>query len=69
MIALHASLFTVEAILVILIVADWRTGQRRLAYPLSLAFFVLLHAAMVPVAASATWTSLMASFNGLPIFW
>ncbi len=69
MIALHASLFTVEAILAILIVSDWRAGQRRLAYPLSLAFFVLLHAVMVPAAASETWTSLMTSFNGLPIFW
>jgi hypothetical protein len=67
--ALHASLFTVEVILVFLIVLDWRAGHRRLAYPLSLAFFVALHATMLPVAASGAWGSLMASFNGMPIFW
>jgi hypothetical protein len=67
--ALHASLYTVEAILVLIIVLDWRAGQRRLAYPLSLAFFVALHATMLPVAASGAWGSLMASFNGMPIFW
>lgn len=39
MMALHGSLITVELILVALIVSDRRAGERRLAYPLSLAFF------------------------------
>ncbi|MCC7180289.1 MAG: hypothetical protein IT177_18060 [Acidobacteria bacterium] len=66
--ALHGSLYTVEAILVVLIVSDWRAGQRRLAYPLSLAFFVALHAGMAPVAASEAWGRAMAWFNALPVF-
>ena len=41
MMALHGSLVTVELILVALIVSDRRAGERRLAYPLSLAFFIV----------------------------
>jgi hypothetical protein len=66
--ALHASFFTVELILVGLIVADRRAGQRRLAYPLSLAFFVAVHLLMFPVASSAGWQDAMAWYRGLPIF-
>lgn len=68
MAALHGSLLTVEAILFVLIVSDWRAGQRRLAYPLSLAFFVALHTAMLPVAAGEAWGRLMAWYNALPVF-
>jgi len=60
--ALHGSFVTVEVILVGLILADRRAGERRLAYPLSLAFFVAVHALMTPVATSAWWQSLMASY-------
>lgn len=59
MMALHGSLITVELILVALIVSDRRNGERRLAYPLSLAFFVLIHALMLPVSGSAAWGAFM----------
>ncbi|HET8771476.1 MAG TPA: hypothetical protein VFM71_10890 [Gemmatimonadaceae bacterium] len=66
--ALHLSFVTVEVILLVLIVADRRAGQRRLAYPLSLAFFAGIHALMGPVAVSAAWTAAMAWYVALPIF-
>jgi hypothetical protein len=68
MMALHGSLITVEVILVALIIADHRAGEKRLAYPLSLAFFLLLHGLMMPVASSETWRALMAWYAGLPVF-
>jgi len=63
--ALHGSFLTVEIILVALIVADRRAGERRLAYPLSLAFFVVIHALMIPVGASAAWGALMVRYAAL----
>lgn len=66
--ALHGSFLTVELVLIALIVADWRSGERRLAYPLSLAFFVLVHLLMESVAASAGWVSAMNWYSQLPIF-
>lgn len=60
--ALHGSFVTVEVILVALIVADRRAGERHLAYPLSLGFFVAVHALMMPVATSAAWRSLMEAY-------
>lgn len=66
--ALHASFVTVEVILVALIVADWRAGERRLAYPLSLGFFVTIHALMGPVAGTAAWGAAMQAYARLPIF-
>lgn len=63
-----ASLFTVELVLVALIVADWRARQRRLAYPLSLAFFVAVHVLIGPVSASAGWRAAMQWYGSLPIF-
>jgi hypothetical protein len=68
MMALHGSFLTVELILVALIVAYQRAGERRLAYPLSLAFFVAVHALMLPVAGSAAWQALMRWYAALPIF-
>jgi hypothetical protein len=59
---------TVEVILVALIVADHRAGERRLAYPLSLTFFVAVHALMLPVSASNAWVSLMSWYVKLPFF-
>jgi hypothetical protein len=67
MMALHGSFITVELILVALIVTDWRAGERRLAYPLSLGFFVVVHALMLPVATSAWWGRAMAWYAALPI--
>lgn len=55
--------------LIALIVSDRRSGQRELiAYPLSLAFFVAVHALMLPVANSALWNSMMAWYAALPVF-
>lgn len=65
MAALHGSFVTVELILVALLVADRRASERQLAYPLSLAFFVAVHALMLPVAASAPWQRLMAAYVAL----
>jgi uncharacterized membrane protein len=48
--ALYAALFTVEAILVVLIVRDWRAGRRRTPYWALLGFFVFIHATATPVA-------------------
>jgi uncharacterized membrane protein YozB (DUF420 family) len=63
--ALHGSFLTAEVILITLIVADWRAGQRHLAYPLSLVFFVVVHVLMGPVASSETWQTFYAWFAGL----
>lgn len=63
--ALHGSFVTVELVLLALIVSDLRAGERRLAYPLSLGFFALVHALMQPVAASAGWRAAMAWYAAL----
>lgn len=65
MTALHGSLITVELILVALIVSDRRDGERQLAYPLSLGFFVVLHALMLPVSGSSGWGALMQWYAAL----
>jgi uncharacterized membrane protein YozB (DUF420 family) len=61
--ALHGSFFTVEAILLVLILADRRAGVRRAAYPMSLAFFVAVHALMMPVSSSAPWLAFSTWFS------
>lgn len=66
--ALHASFVTVELALIALIVCDVRAGERRLAYPLSLAFFAVVHVCMEPVANSAAWRAAMTWYTALPIF-
>lgn len=66
--ALHLSFVTVEVILIALLVADRRAGERRLAYPLLLGFFAVIHALMLPVAGSEAWRALMAWYVALPIF-
>lgn len=66
--ALHGSFFTVEAILVALIITDWRAGERRLAYPLSLGFFAVVHVLMFPVGTNETWVALVQGYAALPIF-
>jgi len=63
--ALHGSFLTVEVILIALIIGDWRSGQRHLAYPLSLVFFVAVHVLMEPVARSDSWQAFYAWFAGL----
>lgn len=50
--ALHVALFSVEALLLVLIAREWRRGQVYLPYPLLLAFFVLIHILAGPVASN-----------------
>jgi len=64
--ALHGSFLTVELILIALIIGDHRAGQRHLAYPLSLVFFVVVHVSMGPVASSETWQSFLNWYAGAP---
>jgi hypothetical protein len=66
--ALHASFFTVELILVALLVADWRARERRAAYPVSLAFFVAVHAVMFPISSTAAWQTFTDWYAALPVF-
>lgn len=66
--ALQLSFVTVEVILLALIVADRRAGERRLAYPLTLAFFAAVHALMIPVSGTAAWQAMMRWYVALPVF-
>lgn len=61
--ALHGSFFTVELILIALIVSDRRAGVRRAAYPMSLVFFVVVHALMMPVSSSTPWLAFSKWFS------
>lgn len=65
--ALHASFVTVEVILLALIFTDVRMGERRLAYPLSLGFFVTLHALMFPLSSAPWWTAFLGWYAGSPM--
>jgi hypothetical protein len=65
--ALHESFVTVEVILVALIASDWRAGERRTAYPLSLAFFVVVHALMFPVSGTAAWKAFTDWYVTVPL--
>lgn len=57
--AVHLSFVVVELILIALIVADRRAGERRLAYPLSLGFFILVQVLMGPLSGTGAWQGLM----------
>jgi hypothetical protein len=53
---IHLAFFTVELLLVIAIVVDWRMGERRRwAYPISLATFVAIQALMIPLSSTDGW--------------
>lgn len=64
--ALHASLVVTHVVLVALMVSDWRHGVRERAYPMALAFFLALHAVLVPLGTSAWWGTQMARFATAP---
>lgn len=64
--ALHASLVVTHVVIVSLIVSDWRHGVRERAYPVALAFFLTLHAVIVPVGASVWWNNTMQRFAVAP---
>lgn len=62
--ALYVSLFTVEAILVVLIVRDWRAGRLSAPYPVLLAFFVTMHVTATAVASHPGFQSLALQLSG-----
>lgn len=66
--ALHMAFATVELACVVLIVADRRAGERRLAWPMSLLFFGAVHASMFPIAASEAWGNFTQWYVSLPIW-
>lgn len=68
MAALHGSFVTVELACVVLIVADLRAGERRLAWPLSLVFFGAVHATMGMAAGNAGWQEFLQWYGALPWF-
>ena len=66
--AIHVSFFVVELILITLIVADRRMGERRRwAYPIALATHVVVQLLMAPVPASAPWLAFCRWFAAGPI--
>ncbi len=66
--ALHLSFVTVYLVLVALMLHDRRVGQRRLAYPLSLVFFGLVHGLMGVVASAEGWQRFLAWYASWPVF-
>lgn len=62
--ALYVSLFTVEAILVLLIVRDWRAGRLSAPYSVLLAFFVIIHVTATAVASNPGFQSLALRLAG-----
>lgn len=44
-----------NAILIGLIAGDWRRGERRLAYPLLLAWNVAIQLVIMPLSATSGW--------------
>ena len=50
-VALYAALFSMEAICVALIVAEWRTGRVRWPLPALLTCYVVMHVTATPIAA------------------
>lgn len=56
--AINVSLYLVELILLVLIIADWRSGERkRWAYPIALGVHVIVQVSMMPVSASSWWVA------------
>lgn len=68
LVAFHLSLLTVHVIVVALIVNDLRSGERRLAYPMMLVFYLAIQVLIGPVSASGPWRALMAWYGGMPWF-
>ena len=66
--ALHLSFVTVYVILIALMVHDRWVGQRRLAYPLSLVFFALVHGLMGVMASAESWQRFLAWYASWPVF-
>lgn len=68
LIGFHASLVSVEVILSLLILLDWRQGQQQPAYPLSLAFYLGVQFLIGPVSASPWWQRAMTWYGSWAVF-
>lgn len=62
---LNGSFFTVEAILLLLLIDDKRKGRIQAPYSIALVLFGLVHLTMFTVGTSAWWHALMDRFAGL----
>jgi uncharacterized membrane protein YozB (DUF420 family) len=49
------ALMATNVILLLLIAADWRTGEKRLAYPLLLAWNIAIQIVIMPLSATSAW--------------
>jgi len=66
--AINISFYVVELILITLIVADWRMGERRRwAYPIALGVHVAVQLFMTSVPASAPWLAFCRWFAAGPL--
>ena len=64
-VAINISFYIVELILVVLIIADWRMGERRRwAYPIVLVAHVAVQMLMMPISASSWWLAFCRWFAG-----
>ena len=66
MTGLHAAFFTVDLILIALILLDRRMPRRYAPYPLSLAFFVMVQVLMGPMGRNETWRDFLGWYAALP---
>jgi hypothetical protein len=66
--AINISFYIVELILLVLIIADWRRGERkRWAYPIALGVHVIVQVSMLPVSASSWWVAFCRWFAAGPM--
>ena len=67
-VAINYSFIFVELILIALIIADWRMGERRRwAYPIALVTHIVVQVLMMPVSSSAPWVAFCRWFAAGPI--
>jgi hypothetical protein len=59
---IHTPLLTTNLVLLVLIVVDWRRGERRLAYPLLLVWNVGIQLFIAPLSATNPWLAFCRSF-------
>lgn len=52
---IHTPLLTTNLILLVLIVVDWRNGEKRPAYPLLLAWNIVMQLLIAPLSATSAW--------------
>lgn len=64
--ALYLSLISIEIILIILLLIEWRRGRIRPPFMITLGFFALIHIFATPVATSSTFRELARWFANAP---